>query len=46
MLKSGIRKRTSSLRKLIRDLPLTHPLGFPSMSSAPAISVVEGLQAA
>src|SRR5712691_9053166 len=32
--------------QLIRNLPLTYPPGFPSMSSAPAISIVEDLQAA
>ena len=32
--------------KLIRSFRLTYPPGFPSMSSAPAISIVEDLQAA
>jgi hypothetical protein len=32
--------------QLIRSFPLAHPPGFPSMSSAPAISIVEDLQAA
>jgi len=32
--------------KLIHEFPFTHPSGFPSMSSAPAISIVEDLEAA
>jgi hypothetical protein len=32
--------------QLIRAFPIAHPPGFPSMSSAPAISIVEDLQAA
>jgi hypothetical protein len=32
--------------KLIREFPSAHPSGFPSMSSAPANSIVEDLQAA
>jgi hypothetical protein len=32
--------------QLIRDLPITHPSGFPSMSSIPMNSIVEDLQAA
>ncbi len=32
--------------QLIRNLPLTHPSGFPSMSAAPANSIVEDLEAA
>jgi hypothetical protein len=32
--------------QLIRIFPGAHPSGFPSMSSAPAISIVEDLQAA
>jgi hypothetical protein len=37
---------TSSPPKLIREFPSAHPSGFPSMSSAPANSIVEDLQAA
>jgi hypothetical protein len=32
--------------QLIRNLPLPHPAGFPSMSSIPMNSIVEDLQAA
>jgi len=38
--------QTLSPPKLIHEFPFAHPLGFPSMSSAPAISIVEDLQAA
>src|SRR5205814_9745461 len=37
---------TSSPRKLIHEFPFAHPSGLPSMSSAPAISIVEDLEAA
>jgi hypothetical protein len=38
--------QTSSREKLIHAFPFAHPSGFPSMSSAPAISIVEDLKAA
>ncbi len=34
------------LPQLIRSFPLTHPAGFPSMSSIPMNSIVEDLEAA
>ena len=34
------------LPQLIRSFPLTHPAGFPSMSSIPMNSIVEALQVA